>query len=140
MIEISAALAGLEASITTARALKALAKKLDSAELQNQAADLLQALAEAKIEGAELKARVWELERAAELEQDLQFDGHVYRKQSEPDDVYCQLCWDKEKLLIRVYATDADYNGQWHCRNCGHYYGEKKHLPTSRPPSPGGWT
>ncbi len=82
-----------------------------------------------------LKTQVQEFEDILYLAKNLEYDGRSYwlKTGTIKQGPFCQNCFDKEGLLIRLYENDVN----WKCLTCGEEYERKKDMPlpsVSRPP------
>lgn len=95
-----------------------LAQKVDNAELIQRLLDAQKEALEMQEELQTLRERVRELERQDDVEESLVFDDGVYWRGpegGEQDGPFCQLCWDRDHMLIRL----QDYkNGYFGCQSC----------------------
>ncbi len=83
--------------------------------------DLQDKLLDVREEKQSLRERVVELELQLELEDDLQFDGRVYRSKSAPDPArpYCQKCWDDNHKKVNLHRRENSSSRlYWHCTVC----------------------
>jgi hypothetical protein len=91
-------------------------------------------------EKRQLSEKVRSLEDKLALQEAMTFDGRMYWKMQDEkkDGPFCQLCWDSEKLLIRLQGNEND---QWYCCKCrGSYHGPNyRTRPLSQSHRRGGW-
>lgn len=112
---------GLKAAWDVAKALKTATDAIDDAQLKLQMAELISALADAKIEAAENAEKISELQRQLNTKSAFEFDGTKYfRIDGEGEQVgpYCPTCYDSENKEIRLQPTRGGTFGDWHCRTC----------------------
>lgn len=84
-------------------------------------------------ENSFLKAQVNEYEDILYLAKNLHFDGMCYWLQtgSIKQGPFCQYCYDKNGLLIRLNEHDEG----WRCFTCGKHYGLGDPVLMEAPPS-----
>ena len=109
--------AGLKTAWEVAKALKVATDAIDDAQIKLQMAELISALADARVEAAENAEKIAELEKALNTKADLKFDGKVYFM-PDGEGPFCPTCFDKEGSLIRLQHWDDT----WACFNCKHHY------------------
>jgi hypothetical protein len=116
--------------VSTTKELITLAQKGATIELELRLIKMQEAELEQREEILTLKNKLVKLEEALKINQSLSFTNGMYVK----DDVhYCQLCWDSEKLLIRLqecenqsmdeYERVYDNGIYYHCLKCKSNYG-----------------
>jgi len=118
------------ALLPTYREIVDLIKKGSTLEAQEKIVELRTAALELEEETVELKKRVRELEAQLELSGKLVYEQPSYWLVTEDarDGPFCQVCKDKEKLLVRLQGGKA---GIWSCHGCkGTFYDS-----TSKPPA-----
>lgn len=84
-------------------------------------ADIKDALLESENEKKELKAKLT-------LQAKLQFEMPYYwtiEEDGKKDGPFCQLCYDKEKKLIRLQYLK---NGTWRCLSCTQTFRDKSYI------------
>mgnify|MGYP001201708196 CR=1 FL=1 len=123
---ITAALTGIKSASDIAKLIKESGATIEAAEIKFQMAELLGALADAKIEIANIKEMVLEkeaqiqvLQKKLETESDIKWEDPYYFRLSdsgEKDGPFCQKCYDSEKVLIRLQSPGK--NGFWQCKAC----------------------
>ena len=103
-----------------------VAKKANSLELQETMMSLREAVLEARDETLALRERVRELEAQKKADAEMNFELGVYWKVSDgqKDGPYCQPCWDKDRLAIRVTTPDGD--GYWRCKICKNAFDKQR--------------
>lgn len=112
---------GLKAAWDVAKALKAATDSIGDAHLKLQMAELISALADAKIEAAENAEKIAELQRTLQLRSQLQFSDGKYFKELEEgtqDGPFCATCYDSTSKQIRLQHVPGSTFGDWHCRVC----------------------
>lgn len=120
---------GLGKAIEITKNLRDVDLKLTAAESSNQIADLYNALSDIKMNVADLKDEIREkneviksLESKLRLESEMIWkDPFYYKKNADgvKDGPFCQQCFDKDRLAIRLPAG----NGPWlNCNTCKSSY------------------
>ncbi|MFC1535610.1 hypothetical protein ACFL32_00445 [Candidatus Neomarinimicrobiota bacterium] len=103
---------------------------IDQGSLED-AKEKIRALREAALElqeeNVELKEQVRKLEERVKVKGDLLFEQGVYflKKGKQKDGPFCQRCYDKEALLVRLH-DDGDH---WFCYGCNRGYAKKPYAP-----------
>lgn len=115
--------------VDTSKTVYELAKAGATIELQERLMQLRQEALEAQEEILALRGRVKELEAAAAVSQQMEFDGRVYWRVGEDgqrDAAFCPQCLDNEKKMIRVQRNGgSDWGGYWwDCPTCKNRYYE----------------
>lgn len=125
---IASILGSIKTATEIAQLLKSSDLSLEKAELKLKLADLVSALADAKIELADVQEllsekdqKIKELERANEVHCKLTYQAPYYWlvEQDSKDGPFCQQCYDKERVLIRLQGYG---NGYWDCKTCKSNY------------------
>jgi hypothetical protein len=95
-----------------------LSKKASSLELQETIMSLREAIVDSRDQILELRTRIQELEAEARKSAEMQYEAPVYWKISgdKKDGPYCQPCWDKDQLAIRLQGAEND--DYWRCQVC----------------------
>lgn len=95
-----------------------LAQKADNVELYERLLDAQREALEMQEELRAVRREIEELRRQEELEEGLDFDEGIYWLDGEDGErggPYCQLCWDRDRDLIRL----QDYGkGRFYCFGC----------------------
>lgn len=98
-------------------------------EAQENIMQLCEAAIDLQEENMALRRRVRELEGKLASRTDLQWDQPYYWliEGAHRDGPYCQLCYDREQLLIRLHSDE----GTWRCPACATSYddGGRETLP-----------
>ena len=94
----------------------ALIEQGDIAGAKEQILALREAVLELQEENVELKEKVRRLEEQLQIKDELIFEHGVYylQKGRNKDGPYCQACYDKDSLLVRL-QDDGDH---WFCYGC----------------------
>jgi hypothetical protein len=113
-----------------AKALATSQDKMEAAELRMKNADLLDAIAEAKIASTAdqdtirtLNAEIADLKRRRDVKT-VRKSGALYLlEDGKEDGPYCVRCWPVDGLLIPVSEVAHQFQsaGKWHCPNCKQY-------------------
>lgn len=115
----------LKAAWEVAKALKTATDAIDDAQIKLQIADLISALADAKIEAAESVEKIAELERRLNSQSTFKYDGSKYYQElesGERDGPYCPTCFDLNKNEIRLQGPADWIAGNWNCEVCNGYF------------------
>ena len=121
---IGSLLGSLKTATDIAKFVRESSVSLERAELKMRLADLIEALANAKIEAADIQQeildrdkRIRELEAAAAIQAELRWEQPCYFRKSEQgtEDPYCQNCYDSTGKLSRLHT---DGSGYFQCRVC----------------------
>ena len=133
------AIASILGSVKTATEIAKLLKDsdftLEKAEMKLKLADLISALADARMETAEIQSLILEKnEKIQALEKTLETKAIVkYEKPSywigddeDRDGPFCQHCYDKDGRLIRLQGNGE---GWWGCKVCGSSYTDDDYEP-----------
>jgi len=115
------ALVSIKTAWDVAKIVKTVSDDLGSAELKMQVAELMSALADAKVQAAETVELVAELEKIIKTKSEMSFDGNMYYKKKDGGDKegpWCPTCYDVKSLEVRLHS--GNYQGiiVWDCRNC----------------------
>ena len=134
-----AVLTSILGSIKTATDIVKLIKSsdisLEKAETKSKLADLISALADAKIEVAELQnlisekdEKIKKLEKALEIKQKLRYEAPYYWLDDGPkkEGPFCQACYDTDGKLIRL---QGNREGSWCCKACKNFYTDSSYSP-----------
>jgi hypothetical protein len=121
---IGAALNGIKAAIDIAKAIRNSDISIEKAEMKFKIAELLEALADAKIYLADVKdiiekkdSEISELKKAFEIKEKLIRKGNYYVLESDPEgnvNKYCLACWDHDRKLVSLLLGQ----GTIHCNIC----------------------
>lgn len=132
---ISAALAGIKTATDIAKLFKDTDVSFEKAEAKLKLAELISALAEVKIQMADIQQSL--IDKDAELrvakeqlavKENLHWESPFYwiLDGSDKDGPFCQRCWDKDHALIRL----PDYGGGYRtCKVCGSGYPDSNYRP-----------
>lgn len=127
LTSISTVLSSLKTATEIAKLIKDSDISLEKAESKLKLAELISALADAKIEVTEVQqvllekdAEVRELKTQLEVKTKLQWESPYYWliENSKKDGPFCQHCYDKNRELIRLQGN----GGYWECKACKSSY------------------
>jgi NAD-dependent SIR2 family protein deacetylase len=120
---ISAVLAGIKSASDIAKIIKDSSSSLEQAEVKFQLAELISALADAKIEVANVREAVAdkddlikELSQKLNLKENIIWHKPYYfvMQGEDKDGPFCQKCYDSDQQLIRLQGQ----KGHWECHEC----------------------
>ena len=140
IMAISAVVGSIKAATDIARLLKDSTTSLEQAEVKMKLAELISALADAKIEMAaiqelllEKESEIVALNEKLEIKDNIVWEKPYYFlvKGSQKDGPYCQHCYDSEKSLIRLQQPATTSPGLWQCHKCGNKCKDNKYVPKS---------
>jgi hypothetical protein len=112
---------GIKAAWEVAKALKIAADSIDNAHIKLQIAELISALADAKIEAAENSEKIIALEKQLRSQSSMWFDGSKYfhiEEDEQQTGPFCATCFDLNRKEIRLQNVQGNPFGDWHCRVC----------------------
>lgn len=114
--------AGIKAAVELAKAVKASADAIDDAQIKLQVAELIGALADAKMEAAESTELIASLQKQLKSKTEMEFDGTVYyrvKDDGEKEGPWCPTCLDARGLEIRLQRDpNRGLGTTWACREC----------------------
>lgn len=131
LAEIQAPLASIKTATDIVQLIRSAELSLKEAGHKMQLADLIGALAEAKINAAEIQElilekdrRIRELEQVADIANRLKYEApHYWLVDGQRrDGPFCQQWWDNDRKLIRLQMTGS---GLWQCKSCANYFGSR---------------
>ncbi|WP_421781829.1 hypothetical protein [Kiloniella litopenaei] len=136
-----AAIAGILGSVKTAVEITKLIKdssdSLEQAEVKLKLAELIGALADVKMEAAEIQThliardeRIRELEQKLKTKDDVVYEAPYYWliNGDDKDGPFCQKCHDVDSKLIRLQNIET---GSWHCKVCNNVYRDRSYTSRS---------
>tara|TARA_R110002060_G_scaffold74932_1_gene84406 strand:- start:210 stop:650 length:441 start_codon:yes stop_codon:yes gene_type:complete len=141
---IGAALSSIKTAADLAKILKDSNSSLGQAEVNFKLADLVGALADAKMDIASIKElliekeqEILELKKSLETKDNIKWEKPYYFLQTDDskEGPYCQTCYDNDKKLIRLQDGS---NGAWRCHVCTGYFEDSSYRPIDIE-SPGQW-
>lgn len=125
---ISAVLGSIKTATEIAKLIKDSDVSLEKAEVKLKLAELIGALADAKLEVvgvqqtlAESEDRIRELQKKLEIRAQVKWDDPVYWLEGATgrDGPYCQRCYDSDQKLVRLQGSG---DGYYSCRACNSGY------------------
>ncbi len=139
---ISTLLTSIKTATEIAKLIKEGDVSLEKAETKLKLAELISALADAKIEVSEIQQVLLEkdseirgLNEQIKLQALVQWEKPYYWlvDNGNKDGPFCQHCYDKDRQLIRLQGNGEGY---WECKVCKNNYTDSTHkgiLAYSRP-------
>lgn len=116
--------ASIKTAWDLAKAVKASADAIDDANIKLQVAELIVALADARIEAAESTELIASLRTQLQSKLQLTFDGSVYYRTLENGDrdgPWCPTCYDSQNIEVRLHVQNGD-RFNWRCMACRNVY------------------
>jgi len=135
---ISTALSSLKTATEIAKLIKNSDNSLEQAESKLKLADLISALADAKIQMTEIQQVLLEkddeikaLNQKLNTKEKLQWEQPYYWRidGNQKEGPFCQQCYDKNHELIRLQGSN---NGYWECKTCKNFYKDKNYDQSPR--------
>ena len=136
---ISAALGSIKTASDIAKLIKDSGSNLEQAEIKFKRAELVGALADAKLEIADVQSQLIEkdeqikgLHRLLEQKESLTYVKPYYvieRDDETRDGPYCQICNDDKNKLIRLQERGNDC---WDCKVCNGFFRGKDFVSKPR--------
>jgi len=126
---LAAALSSIKNASDIAKLIKESGASLEKAEVKLKLAELVEALAEAKMETASIREVLLEkddelrrLKSEIEIKDKIIWENPYYFliNGDVKDGPFCQRCYDSEKKLIRLQSPGR--NGYWECKECNSGY------------------
>ena len=130
---ITAVLGSIKTATEIAKLIKDSDLSLEKAETKLKLADLIGALADAKLEVvgvqqtlAEAEARTRELEQQLQTREKLKWREPSYWLEDEGNEQgpFCQQCYDTGGKLVRLHG---DHDGCYECKACKNSYATQAH-------------
>jgi len=134
---IPAAFSSIKTATDIAKFILDSGTSLEKAESKMKIADLISALADAKIQISDIQQAMHEkdllirqLKDLADAQASLLWEDPYYWRINgdQRDGPFCQPCFDKEKTMSRLQANTP---GHWQCRVCHQGFSEGGSLHTS---------
>jgi hypothetical protein len=134
---IGVVLSSIKIATDLAKLVKDSDLSLEKAEVKLRLAELINTLADAKIEIAEIQdllrekdTLIRQLTQKNDLEASIVYEAPYYWKMIEEgqDGPYCQRCYDDKHKLTRLIEK-PNIRGSYHCNVCNTWYGES-HVPS----------
>lgn len=136
---ITAALNALRTATDIAKGIRQADISLEKAEHKYQLADLISALADAKIAISSIQEdvidkdrQIRELQATINLKKEMTYiDPFYWQVKGETHDgPFCQQCYDANGKAIRVSFYDTN---DWFCKTCGQSYFVHEHVRSKQP-------
>lgn len=136
ILQVTSAIVGIKNAIDIAKLIKESGASLEKAEMNMKLAELISALADAKISMASIQEVVAEKEAEIKrLKNELEKRGKMvwhspyYFLETEAgrDGPYCQKCHDSNAKQIRLQSAGS--KGSWVCHACGSRYHDSDYVP-----------
>ena len=118
---VSEYITGVKVAYEVAKALKLAAESIDDAQIKFQIAELISALADAKIQAAESAEIISELERKLKSKKQMIFENGKYFRLNENEEregPFCATCYDADGKEIRLQHTPRNQFHDWECYVC----------------------
>lgn len=128
---ISAVLSSIKSASDIARLVRESGTTLEQAEYKLKLAELVEKLADAKLEIVAIQdviderdKKIKALEQAALVRGKILFKAPSYwlNDGTTEDGPFCQQCYDSTDKLIRLTGTTGEHRGRWACRTCKSIY------------------
>ncbi|WP_063663341.1 hypothetical protein [Aliivibrio fischeri] len=116
---------GIKAAWEVAKSVKTATDAIDDAHLKLQMAELISALADAKMEATENAEIIAELKRQINTRTSLKYIDGVYFKPidgADDDGPFCPTCFDSNSKEIRLKDIEGAIGGDWKCLVCSNYF------------------
>jgi hypothetical protein len=108
--------------IDTIKEIYSLAAKGLTIDLQKKLMELQEQALDLQAENLSLKNELLTLKKRLDREENLEFDGAVYRDKN-TNSTYCPTCYDKDDKLIRLQTNqNTDIGARWICYSCNGYF------------------
>ena len=138
----------LTSAIEIAKHIKSSDNSLEKAERDLQLAELISALADAKVEITNIQQQLLKkdeqidvLNKQIALKEKLQYEPPYYWlvEGDNKDGPFCQVCYDKEQKPIRLHEGKMDNRGLWECKVCNNFYPDSNYRVSGNPNSKQSW-
>ena len=134
-MDLSLLLTQTKTAVDIAKFIKNSSDTLDKSGQKLKLAELIETLADIKMETAEIKSLIIEkdekiqsLEDQLKLKNNLIYEAPYYWMKNNSGDKegpFCQKCYDVDKKLIRLQGRG---NGEWDCHSCNGYFQGKDYV------------
>lgn len=114
-------LTSLKVAWEVAKGLKIATEALDDANIKFQIANLISALADAKIEASENTEKISKLEKIINRRKSFIFrDGRYYLNEdgSEEEGPFCPCCYDSKSKEVHLHGYGSGATTEWFCKVC----------------------
>ena len=139
IMSVTSALVGIKNAIDIARIIKDSNYSIEKAEINLKIADLIGALADAKVaiatiqeDIAEKDSEIMKLKNALKISDNIFYESPYYfiriDDESERDGPFCQKCYDSNRKLLRLQSQKI--KGYWLCKECENDYMDKDYVET----------
>jgi hypothetical protein len=131
---VSSLLGSLKAATEIAKFFRESDLTLEKAEAKMKLADLISALADAKIEASQVQQDLHEkdqeilrLQSRIRMKESLTWEQPYYWAETDgrKDGPFCQHCYDGEGKVVRL---QGDGRGYWNCKVCKNNYTDKSYV------------
>lgn len=128
---VSSVLSSIKTATDIVQILRSSETSLEKAEAKLKLADLVGALADAKMEIAQVQdvligkdKIILELRERLSIQESLEWEEPYYWRNNsgKKDGPYCQHCYDKDQKLVRLHGEGY---GSWNCKVCKNNYRDK---------------
>jgi hypothetical protein len=125
---LATVLTSIKTATDIARGLREAGISFEKAELKLKLADLMTALADARIAVSSVQEElltkdreIQELRESLDLKKAMKYEAPFYwlEEDGKRDGPFCQQCYDSVRKAIRVQEVENPY---WRCNTCGHTY------------------
>lgn len=139
MASVSAAITSLKVATDIAKFFKDTDVSFEKAETKLKLAELISALADAKMQFAEIRqvlidkdAELRAVKGQLDVKEKLKWESPYYWiiDGDNKDGPYCQCCYDKAHSLIRLQER---VKGYWECKSCNNTYADSNYKPSTIP-------
>ncbi len=116
---------GIKAAWDAAKIVKEATDSYEDAHLKLRIAELLSALADAKIEAISSAEKITELELKLKTKQAMTFSNGVYYQlleSKQKEGPFCATCFDDQGKVIRLQNMQGRVGGNWHCLICNGWF------------------
>lgn len=140
---VTSILANIKTATDIAKLIKDADFSLEKAELKLKLAEMIGALADAKIEIAEVQSLILqedgtikELTDKLALQGEMRYEPPFYWRihDGKRDGPFCQKCYDSEAKIIRLQQRRG--SDAWDCLQCHGYFTGPRYAPPSDPDEP----
>lgn len=135
ILQVTSVIVGIKNAIDIAKLIKDSGASLEKAEIKLKMAELISALADAKIGMVSIQEIVSEKDSEIKrLKSELDTRGNMIwespyyflKTEEGKDGPYCQKCYDSDHKLIRLQMPRAQ--GYWLCKECSSDYTDSSYV------------
>jgi hypothetical protein len=132
---VSALVGSLKAATDIAKFMRESATSLEKAEAKLKLAELISAIADAKVEASQVQQeilmrdeRIRDLEGKLKLQTEVTWEKPFYWRllSGSKDGPFCQRCYDVDSKLLRLQGNGE---GHWDCKGCKSEYMDETYSP-----------